>query len=64
MVAKLTRLTHEVAIPLHLEAESCTICSYRSRRSVSLSFAYTLVLCATRIKFRILQFQLHESDKI
>jgi len=34
MAAKLTRLTHKIAIPLHLSAESCTICSYRCRRSV------------------------------
>jgi hypothetical protein len=32
--AKLTRLTYETAIQLHLVAESCTICSSRSRRSV------------------------------
>jgi hypothetical protein len=34
MAAKLTRLTHKIAIPLHLVAESCTICSSRSRRPV------------------------------
>jgi len=27
VVAKLTRLTHKIAIQLHLMAESCTICS-------------------------------------
>jgi len=32
MIAKLTRLTHKIAIQLHLVAESCTICSSRSRR--------------------------------
>jgi hypothetical protein len=32
--AKLTRLTHKIAIQLHLVAESCTICSSRSRRPV------------------------------
>jgi hypothetical protein len=31
-VAKLTRLTQKIAIQLHLVAESCTICSSRSRR--------------------------------
>jgi hypothetical protein len=31
MVAKLTRLTHKIAIQLHIVAESCTICSSRSR---------------------------------
>jgi hypothetical protein len=33
-VAKLTRLTHKIAIQLHLVAESCTICGSRSRRPV------------------------------
>jgi hypothetical protein len=30
--AKLTTLTHKIEIQLHLVAESCTICSSRSRR--------------------------------
>jgi hypothetical protein len=34
MAAKLTRLTHKIAIELHVVAESCTICSSRSRRSI------------------------------
>jgi len=34
MVAKFTRLAHKIAIQLHLVAESCTICSSRSRRPV------------------------------
>jgi hypothetical protein len=34
MAAKLTRPTHKIAIQLHLVAESCTICSSRSRRTV------------------------------
>jgi hypothetical protein len=34
MAAKTHRLTHKIAIQLHLVAESCTICSSRSRRSV------------------------------
>jgi hypothetical protein len=34
MEAKLTRLTHEIAIQLHVMAESCTICSSRFRRPV------------------------------
>jgi hypothetical protein len=33
-VAKLTILTHKIAIQLHLVAESCAICSSRSRRPV------------------------------
>jgi hypothetical protein len=32
MATKLTRLTHKISIKLHLMAESCTICSSRSRR--------------------------------
>jgi hypothetical protein len=31
MVAKLTRLTHRIAIQLHQVAESCTICTFHSR---------------------------------
>jgi hypothetical protein len=39
MAAKFTRLTHKIAIQLHLVAESYTICSSRSRRPVrKLSF--------------------------
>jgi len=34
MVAKLTRLTHKVAIQLHLVEESWNTCSSRSGRSV------------------------------
>jgi hypothetical protein len=34
VAAKLTRLIHKIAIKLHLVAESCTICSSRSRRPV------------------------------
>jgi len=34
MAAKLTRLTHKIAIQLYLVAESCTICNSRSRRRV------------------------------
>jgi hypothetical protein len=34
MAAKLTTPTHKIAIQLHLVAESCTICSSRSRRPV------------------------------
>jgi steroid 5-alpha reductase family enzyme len=34
MAAELARLTHKIAIQPHLMAESCTICSSRSRRPV------------------------------
>jgi hypothetical protein len=44
--AKLTRLTHKIAIQLHLVAESCTICSSRSRRPVrKLLDAPSYVVC-------------------
>jgi hypothetical protein len=47
MAANLTRLTHKIAIQLQLVAESCTICSSRSRRPVrklldTLSYSYQL----------------------
>jgi hypothetical protein len=45
MAAELTRLTHKIAIQLHIVAESYTICSSRSRRLVrkllDTSFCYT-----------------------
>jgi hypothetical protein len=34
MAAKLTRLTHKIAIRLQLVAENCNICSSRSRRPI------------------------------
>jgi len=34
MAAKITRLTHKIAIQLRLVAERCTIFSYRSRQPV------------------------------
>jgi hypothetical protein len=34
MAAKLTRLTHKIAVQLHLLSESCIICSSRSKRPV------------------------------
>jgi len=43
MGAKLIRLTHKIAIQLHLVVESYTTCSYRSRRASPETFGYTLV---------------------
>jgi hypothetical protein len=43
MVAKLTRLTHKIAIKLHLVAERCTICVSRSKVASPETFGYTLV---------------------
>jgi len=34
MAGKLTRLTHEIALHLHLVEQSCAICSSSSRRPV------------------------------
>jgi hypothetical protein len=48
MVAKLTRLTHKIAIQLHPVAESCTICSSRSRRPV-LKLLDTTSYCRTAV---------------
>jgi len=44
MAAKLTRLTHSIAIQLYLVAESCTICSFRLQAASPETFGYTLVL--------------------
>jgi hypothetical protein len=44
MAAKLTRLTHKIAIQLHLVAESCTICSSRCRRPVRKLLIYPRTL--------------------
>jgi hypothetical protein len=58
MCAKLTRLTHKIAIQLHLVAESCTICSSRSRRPVrklldTPSYKQSLLQTAfTKVKFK------------
>jgi hypothetical protein len=45
MVANLTRLTHKIAIKLHLVAQSCTICSSRSRRPVRKLLDTSAYLC-------------------
>jgi hypothetical protein len=50
MAAKLTILTHKIAIQLHVVAESCTICCSRSRRPVQKlsdtpSYVVTFVQC-------------------
>jgi hypothetical protein len=49
MATKLIRLTHKIAIQLHLVAESCTIYSSRSRRPVRKLFgtpSYTDIQCS------------------
>jgi hypothetical protein len=55
MAAKLARLTHKIAIQLHLVAESCTIYSPRSRRTVrKLLVGYILVFEADRFESWVL----------
>jgi len=56
--AKLTRLTHKIAIPLHLVAEICNICSFRSRLPVrkllnTPSYIYIYSYFDTRIQDKI-----------
>jgi hypothetical protein len=43
MTAKLTMLTHKIAIQLHLVVENCTICSSRSKVASPETFGYALV---------------------
>jgi hypothetical protein len=52
MAAKVTKMTHKIAIQLHLVAQSCTICSSRSRGPVRKLL--DTPLCA--YKFKILKF--------
>jgi hypothetical protein len=56
MAAKLTRLTHKVAIRLHLVAENFTICSSRSRRPVRKLLdtpSYTSPICQVVTLFEV-----------
>jgi hypothetical protein len=50
MAAKLTRLTHKLTIQLHLAAESCTICSSRTRRPVRKLLDITSHMCKARFE--------------
>jgi hypothetical protein len=50
MATKLTRLTHKIAIQLHLVAKSCTICSFLPRRPVR-KLLYTLS-CTIKMDFK------------
>jgi len=42
MATKLTRLSHKIAIQLHLVLDSCTICSSRSRRPVRILLHFSV----------------------
>jgi hypothetical protein len=67
MAAKLSRLTHKIAMQLHLVAESCAIYSSSSRRQVrklldTPSYHGILEFCfptTQRCHMRILAFRLH-----
>jgi hypothetical protein len=60
---KLTRLTHKIATQLHLVAESCTICSFRSRRPVrKLLDTPSYTLCRSHIKGDPLCLLLNSND--
>jgi hypothetical protein len=43
MAAKLTRLTHKIAIQLYLVTESCTILQFSFQAASPETFGYTLV---------------------
>jgi hypothetical protein len=43
MEAKLTKLTHRIAIQLHLVAESCTILQFSLQAASSETFGYNLL---------------------
>jgi hypothetical protein len=64
MVTKLTRLAHKIAIQLHLVAESCTICSSRSRWPVrkildTPSYASSASLSSTKAYGEIYEVDFH-----
>jgi hypothetical protein len=43
MAAKFTRLTHKIAIQMHLVAESCTILQFSLQAASPETFGYTLI---------------------
>jgi hypothetical protein len=70
MAAELTRLTHKIAIQLHLVAKSCNICSSRSRRPVrkfldtpswSISTSHSMLLHLGSLDSRKLNQRMNES---
>jgi hypothetical protein len=59
MAANLNRLTHKIAIQLHLVAESCTICSSRSGRPVRElleTLSYIMPLETTQILYFVISY--------
>jgi hypothetical protein len=68
MAAELTRLTHKITIKLHLVAESCTICSSRSRRLVrkllDTPARARVCVCYFKLDWRILSFSFNFLDSV
>jgi len=50
MAAKLTRLTHKIALQLHLVAEICSICSSSFRRPVRKFWIFPRMLYSIKWK--------------
>jgi len=50
MTAKLTKLSHKITTQLHLVAESCTVCSCRSRWPVQ-ELLYTPSYCSKSLYY-------------
>jgi hypothetical protein len=64
MAAKLTILTHKIAIKLHLVAESYTICSSRSRQPVrKLLYTPSLVRVIKSRWLRLAVYVIHVENK-
>jgi hypothetical protein len=60
MAAKLAKLTHKIAIQLHLVAESYTICRSRSRQPVQKLLDTPSYICVLCTAFLIMQYS-HKS---
>jgi hypothetical protein len=63
MVAKLTRLTHKIVIQLHLEAQSCTICSSCSKWPVWKLLDTTLYIIHNNITSRMAHGYIKSENK-
>jgi hypothetical protein len=64
MAAKLTRLSHRIAIQLHLVAQSCTIFSSRSRRPVRKLLDTTSYFCPVYFKIKLTKSRFLSSSLI
>jgi hypothetical protein len=64
MAVELTRLTHKIAIQLHLVAESCNICISRSRRPVRKLLDTPSYEVSVSFKWRIVvKYHIHRNHK-